>query len=235
VSSCSEHDGIVALAMLPSDWCGRAVLFCAALRQMWRPSRRTSLSAFVGRRYDSMTYYGSFSYAPNTRNSLNIDAFDSVTGFGSTVGNALGLTLQIGYLSANVERLKFDNEAAALTNAGIQFDVRAGGLLFAAEGGAAAAQFFGEDEESIGESIGESDTTDTDLADETAVRRGPYGAMQVGLCTHGGEVTSDLFLRYEFQSLKGGGLTQKFDVIVVGAAVTFRSMMKGTLDSVFGG
>jgi len=30
---------------------------------MWRPSRRTSLSAFVGRRYGSMTYYGSFSYA----------------------------------------------------------------------------------------------------------------------------------------------------------------------------
>lgn len=56
---------------------------------MWRPSRRTSLSAFVGRRYDSMTYYGSFSYAPNTRNSLNIDAFDAVTGFGSTVGNAV--------------------------------------------------------------------------------------------------------------------------------------------------
>lgn len=56
---------------------------------MWRPSRRTSLSAFVGRRYDSMTYYGSFSYAPNTRNSLNIDAFDSVTGFGSTIGNAV--------------------------------------------------------------------------------------------------------------------------------------------------
>lgn len=56
---------------------------------MWRPSRRTSLSAFVGRRYDSMTYYGSFAYNPNTRNSLNIDAFDAVTGFGSTVGNTV--------------------------------------------------------------------------------------------------------------------------------------------------
>jgi hypothetical protein len=56
---------------------------------MWRPSRRTSLSAFVGRRYDSMTYYGSFSYTPNSRSALNINVFDSVTGFGSTVGDAV--------------------------------------------------------------------------------------------------------------------------------------------------
>lgn len=56
---------------------------------MWRPSRRTSLSAFVGRRYDSMTYYGSFSYTPNARNALQIDVFDAVSGFGSTVGNAV--------------------------------------------------------------------------------------------------------------------------------------------------
>ncbi len=56
---------------------------------MWRPSRRTSLSAFVGRRYDSMTYYGSLSYTPNARNALQINVFDAVSGFGSTVGNAV--------------------------------------------------------------------------------------------------------------------------------------------------
>lgn len=56
---------------------------------MWRPSRRTSLSAFVGRRYDSMTYYGSLSYTPNARNALQVDVFDAVSGFGSTVGNAV--------------------------------------------------------------------------------------------------------------------------------------------------
>ncbi|GEN98881.1 hypothetical protein NSE01_07140 [Novosphingobium sediminis] len=56
---------------------------------MWRPSRRTSLSAFVGRRYDSMTYYGSLSYTPNARNALQIDVFDAVSGFGSTIGNAV--------------------------------------------------------------------------------------------------------------------------------------------------
>jgi len=56
---------------------------------MWRPSRRTSMSAFVGRRYDSMTYYGSLSYTPNERNSVKVDVFDAVSGFGSTVGNAV--------------------------------------------------------------------------------------------------------------------------------------------------
>lgn len=56
---------------------------------MWRPSRRTSLSAFVGHRYDSLSYYGSFSYAPNARSSLTIGVFDSVSGFGSQMGTAL--------------------------------------------------------------------------------------------------------------------------------------------------
>ncbi|NMN03665.1 MULTISPECIES: preprotein translocase subunit YajC [unclassified Novosphingobium] len=56
---------------------------------MWRPSRRTSLSAFVGRRYDSTTYFGSFSYAPNTRSSFNISVYDGISGFGSSLSNAL--------------------------------------------------------------------------------------------------------------------------------------------------
>ena len=56
---------------------------------MWHPSRRTSLSAFVGHRYDSMTYYGSLSYTPNARNALKVDVFDAVSGFGSTIGNAV--------------------------------------------------------------------------------------------------------------------------------------------------
>lgn len=56
---------------------------------MWRPSRRTALSAFVGRRYDSMTYYGSFSYVPDARSSLTVAAFDNVSGFGGQVTRAL--------------------------------------------------------------------------------------------------------------------------------------------------
>ena len=56
---------------------------------MWRPSPRTSLSAFIGRRYDSTTYFGSFSYAPNTRSSLNVSVYDGISGFGSSLSNAL--------------------------------------------------------------------------------------------------------------------------------------------------
>ncbi|MBW8784786.1 MAG: preprotein translocase subunit YajC [Novosphingobium sp.] len=56
---------------------------------MWRPSRRTALEAHVGRRYGSTTYYGSFAYAPNRRSSLNISVYDSISGFGGEVNNAL--------------------------------------------------------------------------------------------------------------------------------------------------
>ncbi|MCW1381702.1 preprotein translocase subunit YajC [Novosphingobium sp. KCTC 2891] len=56
---------------------------------IWRPSRRTSLSAFVGRRYDSTTYYGSFSYNPNARHSLSVSVFDGISGFGSSLNNSI--------------------------------------------------------------------------------------------------------------------------------------------------
>ena len=38
---------------------------------LWRPSRRTSLEAYVGRRYGSMTYHGSFAYTPDSRTSTS--------------------------------------------------------------------------------------------------------------------------------------------------------------------
>ncbi len=56
---------------------------------MWRPSSRTALEAHVGRRYGSMTYYGSFAYAPNSRSSLNISVYDSISGFGGQLNRAL--------------------------------------------------------------------------------------------------------------------------------------------------
>lgn len=56
---------------------------------IWRPSRRTSLSAFVGRRYDSTTYYGTFSYNPNARHSLQVAVYDGISGFGSSLTGAL--------------------------------------------------------------------------------------------------------------------------------------------------
>ncbi|WAT18501.1 preprotein translocase subunit YajC [Aurantiacibacter sp. MUD11] len=56
---------------------------------LWRPSRRTSLEAHVGRRYGSTTYYGTLSYQPNTRSGLNVSVYDSITGFGGQLTTAL--------------------------------------------------------------------------------------------------------------------------------------------------
>jgi len=52
---------------------------------LWRPSLRTSLEAHVGRRYGSMTYYGTFSYRPNARTSYNVAVYDNVTSFGGVL------------------------------------------------------------------------------------------------------------------------------------------------------
>jgi hypothetical protein len=56
---------------------------------MWRPSRRTSLEAHVGRRYDSTTYYGTFAWSPNNRSSLNVAVYDGIAGFGGQMTNML--------------------------------------------------------------------------------------------------------------------------------------------------
>ncbi len=52
---------------------------------VWRPSRRTMAAAFVGRRYDSTTYYGQFYHTPNSRSSISVSVFDGIYGFGSGV------------------------------------------------------------------------------------------------------------------------------------------------------
>jgi hypothetical protein len=49
---------------------------------MWRPSRRTSLEAYVGERYGTMTYRGSLSYAPTSEESFNVSVYDGLTGLG---------------------------------------------------------------------------------------------------------------------------------------------------------
>lgn len=56
---------------------------------LWRPSNRTSLEARYGRRYGTDTYIGSFSYQPNERLAANISVYDTVTGFGSSLGRSL--------------------------------------------------------------------------------------------------------------------------------------------------
>ena len=56
---------------------------------MWRPSTRTSLEAYVGRRYDSTTYYGDFAYKPNSRESVNVSVYDGITSFGGLITDQL--------------------------------------------------------------------------------------------------------------------------------------------------
>lgn len=56
---------------------------------MWRPSSRTNLSAAVGRRYDSTTYYGTFTYVPSQRSAFALSVYDGVSGFGGVINNGL--------------------------------------------------------------------------------------------------------------------------------------------------
>ena len=56
---------------------------------MWRPTRRTSLQARVGRRYGSTTYYGSLSYAASQRSNLSIGVYDGLTSFGGGLNDSL--------------------------------------------------------------------------------------------------------------------------------------------------
>jgi hypothetical protein len=56
---------------------------------MWRPSSRTALEARVGERYDSTTFYGTFTYAPSQRSAFALSVYDGVTGFGGLLNNSL--------------------------------------------------------------------------------------------------------------------------------------------------
>jgi hypothetical protein len=56
---------------------------------MWRPSRRTSLSAHFGRRYGSTSFGGNLAYAPNDRSQLSISVYDNIAGFGGQLNRAI--------------------------------------------------------------------------------------------------------------------------------------------------
>jgi len=56
---------------------------------LWRPSRRTSLEARVGRRYGDMTYIGDFSWQISQNESFQVGAYDGITTFGQQVNGAL--------------------------------------------------------------------------------------------------------------------------------------------------
>ena len=56
---------------------------------VWRPSRRTQLQAGFGRRYDSETYYGNFSYQPDRQTNIGISVYDGISGLGGQLSNSL--------------------------------------------------------------------------------------------------------------------------------------------------
>ncbi len=56
---------------------------------LWKPSRRTSAEFRVGRRYGSISYTGSASWAINEAQALSIGVYDGVTTFGQQVNGAL--------------------------------------------------------------------------------------------------------------------------------------------------
>ncbi|MDZ3832533.1 MAG: hypothetical protein U0S50_12080 [Sphingopyxis sp.] len=56
---------------------------------MWQPSRRTSLTAKVGRRYGDTIYTGSFTYRPNHATQLQIGVYDGLSSFGRGLSGGL--------------------------------------------------------------------------------------------------------------------------------------------------
>lgn len=56
---------------------------------MWRPSRRTSLSAHVGKRYGTTSFGGTLAYAPSDRSNLSVSVYDNVAGFGGQLNRTL--------------------------------------------------------------------------------------------------------------------------------------------------
>ena len=56
---------------------------------MWRPSRRTSLTARVGRRYGDTIYTGSFSYRPDHATTIHVGVYDGLSSFGRGLSGGL--------------------------------------------------------------------------------------------------------------------------------------------------
>lgn len=56
---------------------------------VWTPSSRTQLEARFGHRYDSETFYGSFSWQPSNRSNFQLGVYDGIQGFGGRLNNSL--------------------------------------------------------------------------------------------------------------------------------------------------
>ena len=66
---------------------------------VWKPSRRTQLEAHYGRRYDSDTYYGTFSWQASSRTAINASVYRGISGFGGTLTNSLA-NLPVGFVAS---------------------------------------------------------------------------------------------------------------------------------------
>lgn len=56
---------------------------------VWRPNHRTSLSAYAGHRYDSMSYTGQLTYQASRSTAVAVQVYDQVTTFGHQLQDGL--------------------------------------------------------------------------------------------------------------------------------------------------
>lgn len=100
----SQRDPLVSAAGVPvTDRNGRFVTDTASPRRVayrtdgvyfdagviWRPNHRTSLGAYVGRRYGSWSYTGNLSYQASRSVGLSVNVYDSVETFGHQLREGL--------------------------------------------------------------------------------------------------------------------------------------------------
>lgn len=102
---------------------------------IYRPSRRTTLEARVGRRYNSMTYVGSLSYEIGAGTGVQIGVYDSVDSFGRGLTSAVAslptsFNTRIDPFASQFSGCVFGTEGSA-----------AGGCLNPMLGAIATAQF----------------------------------------------------------------------------------------------
>ncbi|HMO74990.1 MAG TPA: hypothetical protein PKD99_08605 [Sphingopyxis sp.] len=99
---------------------------------MWQPSRRTSLTARVGRRYGDTIYTGSFHYRPDHATVIHVGVYDGLSSFGR------GLSVGLAGLPTQFDptRSPIDGDIASC-----QFGAQAGGCLNNALSNATGAQF----------------------------------------------------------------------------------------------
>ena len=107
----------------------------------WRPSRRTSLEARVGRRYGSTTFSGNLSYQAGRSTVLGITAYDTVSGFGSQLNNSIaGLPTQFSStrnpLNGSLNNCAFSQSGGGCFNGALQ---SVGSSFFRARGVSAQA------------------------------------------------------------------------------------------------